>query len=77
LNGVELDDMRYRMHYSHPIHGSFGIVVDDESMTWVSDPPGTEIAERIDAAYFSREGVNQPGSGRVFTLFPGGRAQPG
>lgn len=69
--------MRYRMHYANPIHGSFGIVVDDETLTWVSDPPGRDISEPIRSAYFAREGVNPPGSGRLFTIFPGGRAQAG
>jgi hypothetical protein len=63
----------YRTHYVDPIHGSFGIVVDDETMTWTSDPPGRSLEKAV-TAYFSRGGP--PGSGRTFTVLPNGGVQP-
>lgn len=72
-----LSRMRYRCHFQNMGGGlAFGIVVDDEALTWESDPPGNELPKPF-AAYFSREGAGNPiGSGKRFEVMPGGRARP-
>jgi hypothetical protein len=67
--------MTYRGHLQDLAHGqSFGIVIDDETMTWSSDPPGGTI-ERPMTTYFPREGGGPPGSGRNFEVLPGGKVR--
>jgi hypothetical protein len=58
----------YAMHWNN----QFNILVDDEALTWTSDPAGRAILEPI-TGYFSRGG--SIGSGKYFTVFPGGRAK--
>jgi hypothetical protein len=65
--------MIYRMHFSDMARArAFGIVVDDETLTWASDPAGHDLTEPI-TGYFSRGGP--VGSGKQFEVFPGGRAR--
>ena len=67
--------MRYSNHLQNPPglqQPSFTITVDDETMTWVSDPPGDDITKPL-TTYFSCGGP--PGSGKRFQVFPGGRAR--
>lgn len=66
--------MLYRTHFQNPpgVGPSFGITVDDETMTWVSDPPGNDLTKPI-TAYFSRGGPI--GSGKQFEVLPGGKAR--
>jgi hypothetical protein len=67
--------MRYHNHVSDLPHGrAFRITVDDETLTWESDPPGNDISEAM-TLYFTREGTNPPGSGKQFQVLPGGRAK--
>ena len=54
-----------------PTDAPFGIVVDDETMKWVSDPPGRELL-RPERFQFSSSGAI--GSGKEFEVHPGGRA---
>ncbi len=65
--------MLYRMHYATApgIGPSFGIVVDDATMTWTSDPPGHDINQPV-TGYFTRGGPI--GSGKQFQVCPGGKA---
>ena len=66
--------MKYRTHFSDMAHQrAFGIIVDEETMTWTSDPPGNDISEPI-TAYFSREGGGPIGSSKQFEVFPDGHA---
>jgi len=65
--------MKYSGHYNDPAHGSFGITVDDETMTWVSNPPGRDLREAKQDVRLNKGGT--PGAGKSFDLFPGGRAQ--
>ena len=51
---------------------SFGIVVDEETMTWISDPPGIDIAESI-VGYFGKGGPLW--SGKQVEILPGGFAR--
>ncbi|MGR4064775.1 MAG: hypothetical protein ACLQPV_04935 [Vulcanimicrobiaceae bacterium] len=64
------------MLYSHHIHDPGGepfvVVVNDDTMTWASEPAGRTISKpRL--LYFTHGG--RRGSGRNFTIFPGGRAE--
>jgi hypothetical protein len=63
--------MEYRNHCQDPVSGSFWIVVDDKSLTWVSDPPGKDIREPLLGLYFPKLSSH---SGKFFDIFPGGRA---
>lgn len=54
------------------LKSSFTITVDDETMTWVSSPPGHDLEKPMLGVYMSRGGP--PGSGKAFDLFPGGCA---
>jgi hypothetical protein len=49
---------------------SFAIIVDDETMTWESDPQAKDIEDSM-TTYFTS--VGEPGTGREFTVLPGGR----
>lgn len=66
--------MLYRTHFQSPPGAgqSFGITINDEAMTWESDPTGHDLTEPV-TAYFSRGGP--PGSGKQFQVLPGGRAR--
>jgi hypothetical protein len=67
--------MKYRTHLSDMARQrAFGIIVDDQTLTWVSDPPGNDIAEPF-TSYFTREGGGPIGSGRQFKVLPGGQAR--
>jgi hypothetical protein len=70
--------MRYRGHYAGAVgvFPSFGIIVDDQTMTWTTDPQGNDIPEPMMGVPFTREGSSPIGSGRAFDLFPGGKARP-
>ncbi len=52
----EQTKIRYRGYYNRPIHGSFAIIVDYESMTWISDPPGRDIPQPIKNTCFACKG---------------------
>ncbi len=69
--------MHYRSHYGGApgIFPSFGIIVDDQTMTWTTDPLGNDIPKPMMGVPFTREGSSPIGSGKAFDLFPGGRAQ--
>jgi hypothetical protein len=67
--------MLYSCHFSDlPNQRAFGIVVDDETMTWTSEPPGQEIPA-VWTGYFSRQGGGPIGSGKQFEVLPGGKAR--
>jgi hypothetical protein len=53
---------------------AFDIVIDDATMTWVSDPPGRQVPEGLIAA-FSAPGPYGTDR-REFKVFPNGRARP-
>jgi hypothetical protein len=63
----------YGSHVVDNINGNFGVTVDDEKMTWTSNPSGRVIEKPI-TLYFSRGGP--VGSGRKFTIFPDGGVRP-
>lgn len=64
--------MLYRSHFTgRPNDASFGITVDCETLTWVSEPPGHDLA-LPHRAYFSASG--SVGSGKELEVRPGGRA---
>ena len=75
--GEQDSSMLYRVHNAGApgVKPSFGIVVDDETMTWSSDPPGHDLDQALFGVYASRGGA--PRSGKAFDLFPGGRAELG
>jgi hypothetical protein len=67
--------MIYRMHFSDMAHvRTFGVVVDDETMTWTSDPKGEDLERPIIGALYAVEGGGPIGSSKRFDVFPGGRA---
>lgn len=67
--------MKYHNHIQDMGQGrSFTIIVDDQTMTWTTEPPGNNIAKPL-TLYFSLKGGGPIGSGRNFTVLPGGRAQ--
>lgn len=67
--------MKYRTHFSDMANQrAFSIVVDDETLTWVSDPPGKDLFEPV-TAYFTRVGGSPIGSGKQFEAFPGGKVR--
>jgi hypothetical protein len=78
---VDLASKASVMRYEHFLGGMVGvqprfkIVVDEtEPMRWYSDPEGHDIPEAM-TLFFRQEG--SAGSGRPFTVYPGGRAEPG
>ena len=64
--------MLYANHISNPVGESFLALVNDETLTWESQPPGKDIPKPM-TLYFSCHGAL--GSGKNFTIFPGGRAE--
>jgi hypothetical protein len=52
----------------------FSIVVDDETLTWTSVPPGHDVEKPL-SAYFTAEGIAPIGSGKWFEVRPGGQAR--
>jgi hypothetical protein len=66
--------MRYRAHYAGTpgVLPAFGIVVDDQSMTWVSDPSGYNIPEPMINLRTIGEGL---APGKYFDIFPDGTAR--
>lgn len=56
-------------HVIDNINGNFGVTIDDEKMTWTSNPPGRVIAKPM-KLYTSSGGP--PGSGKQFTIMPDG-----
>jgi len=65
----------YRIHYGGlpGVEPSFGIVVDSDTNTWMSDPPGHDIPKPM-LTYFTG-GDHSMYSGKQFEVFPGGRAR--
>ena len=65
--------MLYRLHYATPpgLGPSFGIVVDDSTMTWTTDPAGYTLDKPV-PGYFTCGGPI--GSGKQFVAHPGGKA---
>jgi hypothetical protein len=59
----------YGSHVVDMMNGNFGVTIDDEKMTWTSNPPGKTISKPM-TLYFSRGGP--VGSGREFTILPDG-----
>ena len=67
--------MRYRNHIQDMGHGrTFAIIVDDRSLTWVSEPVGNDISTPM-TLYFTQEGGGPIGSGKQFEVLPGGGAR--
>jgi hypothetical protein len=66
---------KYRNHYGGApgVLPSFGIVVDSETETWTSDPPGHDIPRPM-VLYFTG-GDHAIGSGKQYEVYPGGRAR--
>lgn len=61
----------FRGHIQDHAQGAtFGIIIDERTLSWTSDPPEHDIRDAIEA-YFTCGGP--PGSGRWFRVFPGGR----
>jgi hypothetical protein len=53
----------------------FWVVIDGDTLTWVSDPPGHTINEPI-ILYFPLEGAaGAIGSGKQFQVLPEGRVR--
>jgi hypothetical protein len=69
--------MRYRnFQASMPgLKSGFTIIVDDESMTWQTEPPGKGISVLIEGLRFVEEGVAPIGSGKWFDILPNGTAR--
>lgn len=69
--------MKYRFHNGGApgVLPSFGVIIDDESMTWRSDPAGHDLSKPIFGQYAVREGDAPLGSGKTFDVYPGGRVQ--
>ena len=63
--------MKYRTFVNDPIVGTFWIIVDDLSRTWMTDPPGKQVREALIGLYFQPE---DGGPGKDFDIFPDGRA---
>jgi len=64
--------MKYAVHLKDTVHGSFSITIDDETMTWVSNPPGHDLPQDMVGAHATKSGT--PGPGKTFDLFRGGKA---
>jgi len=67
-------------YYSHRaalpgVSPSFMLIVDDETMTWESDPLENDVRSPILNLRFSREGDRPIGSGKYFNIFPDGRVE--
>ena len=71
---TETNRMKYSGHIgTHPRGSNFRWTVDDETMTWESEPPGRTISKPVLGIYGSHGGP--PGSGKAFDLLPGGTAR--
>jgi hypothetical protein len=59
----------YRTHYGGApgVEPSFGIVVDSDSLTWTSDPPGNDLRKPM-LLYFTG-GDHSIGSGKQFVRY--------
>jgi hypothetical protein len=71
--------MRFYAHINDPILGSFGMTIDEDTMTWSSTPPGHDIREPMIGAYFKLVGEPPPGrvfAGKNFDVYPGGKVGP-
>jgi hypothetical protein len=68
-------DMLFRGHWAGlpGIKPGFGVVVDDETMTWRSDPPGHDLEQPFTAYFPRQDGALH--KGKNFEVLPGGRAR--